>query len=192
MRKKKREMPWSIELRFFVLNVMREVWCKRCSPFLDSVLYFYIVSPLKGMNNTPKCMKKEWETSCETQVQSSIRCLIEQPARQHMFAGDARSDVIGPRVFCRTAKIDVKIDGCCVGEMRSFLDIHVDCAVCSCQNSQPNLELRDDPQSITHIAALVLGDSHTTANLKSWNRCFHLPDERETLWGRSHWIFCGF
>lgn len=180
MRKKKREMPRSIELHFFVLNAVREVWCKRCSPFLDSVLYFYIVSPLKWMNNTQKCMKKEWENSRETQVQSSIRCLVEQPARQHMFACDARSDVIDPCVFCWTAKMDVKMNGCCVGEMRSFLVIHVDCAVCSCQNSQPNLELRDDPQSITHIAAVVLGDWHATANLKSWNRCFHLR-ERDTL-----------
>lgn len=75
--------------------------------------------------------------------------------------------LVGPGVFCRTAQMDVKMDGCSVSEMLSFLEINADCAVCSCQNSQPNLELRDDPWSITNIAALVLGDSHTTANLKS-------------------------
>lgn len=132
------------EERNATVNWLTFFFCSQCNQrglvqTLQSVFgfcfFFYIVSPLKGMNNTPKCMKKEWENSCETQVQSSIRCLIEQPARQHMFARDRRSDVIGPCVFCRTAKMDVKIDGCCIGEMRSFLDIHVDCAVCSCQNS---------------------------------------------------------
>jgi len=52
--------------------------------------------------------------------------------------------------------MDVKMDGCSVCEMRFFLVIHADCAVCSCQNSQPNLELRGDLQSITHTLLWLL------------------------------------
>lgn len=98
-------------------------------------------------------------------------------ARQHTYAAyDARFGCHRPYVFCRTAKMDVKMDGCCVGEMRSFLVIHVDRAVCSCQNSQPTLELRD------HHSHRCFGSWRSARNLKSWNRRFRLPHEKETHW----------